>query len=188
MIDLVKKYKNKKDMNSIKKLLTEPMDFLYINKMLSSINKKNDYNNIKSINKHDIIDIINSHRYKFDNKLYENLKKLDHGELKERLFDIFKKITINKDPSINDFPNILTSCSTPQPYCDKNKFMIDYKTLDGMLDIMASDILNPIKSKYLINPIMVKNNINKYIFEQIFKRTYFETASVYFSFFITTSF
>ncbi len=54
-----------------------------------------------------------------------------------------------------EFPNMLISCQNRQSnevvYCKQSKLLISAKKLDELIEILASDILNPFKQKWLFN-------------------------------------
>ena len=50
------------------------------------------------------------------------------------------------------------------PYCKNKKLMIKKHKLKELVTILASDILNPIKSKYIFSPVFVKNTIDYFKF------------------------
>jgi hypothetical protein len=86
------------------------------------------------------------------------------AKLSKRIVTIVPKSILDKI-SINEFPNILISCQDHSNiYCKKNKLMITSKNLTTLLDIMASDILNPFKAKYIFNPIFTISVINFFKF------------------------
>ena len=96
---------------------------------------------------------------------FGKLKELPHALLIKELESIFSKITIDAEPKFDgEFPNMLMSCEINHPYCKNRKLLIKKDKLRGILDIMAADILNPIKSKYIFSPIFVKNTIDYFKF------------------------
>lgn len=117
------------------------------------------------MDKSDIVAIMDKATFTFDRTMLSDFKKMTHDKLKKSLMDIFNKLSIDKQPTFDgDFPNMIMSCDTESPYCSGSKLMIVKKKLEDLVDIMASDILNPVKSKYIFNPIFVKNTIDYFRF------------------------
>jgi hypothetical protein len=52
------------------------------------------------------------------------------------------------------------------PYCKKRKFIIEKKKLNELLEIMAADILNPVKEKWIFNSVFTDNVITFFKFRQ----------------------
>lgn len=114
---------------------------------------------------------IDSTIYAFDRIKLESLKTMGKEQLVAELTKLSKRIvtvvpkSILDKISINDFPNIFVSCQDHSNiYCKKNKLMITSTNLKTLLDIMASDILNPFKAKYIFNPIFTISVINFFKF------------------------
>jgi hypothetical protein len=177
IINLIENYSYNNDtLLSIKELLSDfPEDYSSIKKLIINnlsrpnvITKKNiDTNFIsrKILSKTEIILLIKDASFDFDKVLLSKLKSMDHKKLVKELMDIFSKITINKAPkNMDSFSNILSSCNTKNVYCEGKKLLIKKDMLKDLLDVMASDILNPMKSKYLFNTSFVRNNINYFKF------------------------
>lgn len=107
--------------------------------------------------------------YNFDREIFEIIKKLPKDKLIKELEKISRKfITIGDISKIKDleFPNMFISCQEKQSnkYCKQNKLIIDKKTLSKLIEIMAADILNPVKEKWLFSDIFSNNVINFFKF------------------------
>ena len=74
-------------------------------------------------------------------KVYDELQKL------AKTFIKIGKINVSNF----NFPNILVACNSKNStdYCSGNKLIIDKKKLDGILEIIAHDIINPSKWKFI---------------------------------------
>lgn len=156
---VLKKYPN--DYKIIRKLLIDNLTLPISKKKTMLVNLVNK----KLFNKTEIYSIIENSIFDFDKKLFEKFKEMDHKELVKELEYIFSKITLDKEPVFNDkFPNMLMSCEINNPYCQNKKLMIKKTKLLDLLDIMASDILNPVKARYIFSPIFVKNTIDYFKF------------------------
>jgi hypothetical protein len=93
------------------------------------------------------------------------LKKMPRKDLVIELMSIFSKITVDGEPKFEgDFPNMLMSCEINNPYCQNKKLIIRKSKLQDILNIMAADILNPVKAKYIFSPMFVKNTIDYFKF------------------------
>ena len=74
-----------------------------------------------------------------------------------------------------EFENTLTICSEKnvknkfKNHCKNNKLIIPKNKFDIYIDILASDILNPFKSKWILSSIFTEKNIN---FLKFIKRQY----------------
>jgi hypothetical protein len=156
-------------------LKTYPDDFDTIRRLFVSHSSSRRQNNMlgksdvsfvqkKSLSKSDITQILDRSTFTFDRKMLVKFKTMTHKELKSSLIKVFSKVSVNKDPSIDEFPNMIMTCDVDNPYCEKNKLMIKRNKLTELSDIMASDILNPVKVKYIFNPIFVKNTIDYFRF------------------------
>lgn len=127
---------------------------------------------IEHKNKKLLLSYIDSSVYNFDkikiNELRTMKKDILLKELKkisDRVVNIVQEKEIEK--KLQNFPNILISCQDKQIdsiYCKKNKLVITKQKLDELLEIMASDILNPFKQKWLFNVIFTKNIIQMFKF------------------------
>jgi hypothetical protein len=134
--------------------------------------------------KKELIDQINSYTYSFDKIKINELRVMPQEQLIKELHHLSKQIVkiLNSDAiqsalkKKKDFPNIMVSCfDDDTTYCKDNKLIITQSNLDTLLDIMASDILNPFKSKWVFNSLFV-NNIISYL---KFKRRLNETIEIY---------
>lgn len=155
----------------VQKLLRDyPADLNAIRKIMVSIvfnkDKKSDiFMSKKPFTKKHAQDLIDKSIFDFDKKLLDKLKTMEYKELLSELKSIFDKLTINKNPNINDeFPNMIMSCEINHPYCKNKKLMIEKNTLHDILEIMAADILNPFKNRYIFSPIFVKNIVDNFKF------------------------
>ena len=120
-------------------------------------------------------------RYQFDNMTINSLKKMNINEIKAELTNIAKGIVSETDISSDGkFPNVYLPCSSSgqntgqsmEPrsniiYCDDshggNKLIVGNK-LPILIDILASDITNPLKEKYLLSGIFDDNIIEFFDF------------------------
>lgn len=136
-----------------------------------------DYNKVKVIicefvtNHHDkniLMREIDDTNFVFDRETFESIKKLPHDKLYKELEQLSKKIfEIGDVDKIKDFefPNMFTSCQDKKgQYCKNNKLLISRTKLADLLDIMTSDILNPVKEKWLFSSLFNGNFISYFRF------------------------
>jgi hypothetical protein len=135
-------------------------------------------NNYKiSHDKKTLFEKIDSSVYTFDKIKINSFKIMEKGKLISELHKFSKRIVIIESEknitkalgNLKEFPNMFISCqdiSSDVIYCKKNKLVITEKNLTILLEIMASDILNPIKSKWIFNNVFTDNIINFLKFKQ----------------------
>jgi len=138
-----------------------------------------DYNKIRSQiceyinnhhNKNQLFDEIDDSFYKFDRELFERIKKLPKDKLYQELEKLsYKFIKYGKVDDIKDFefPNMFIPCQTvaqSKNYCKDKKIIIDKISHKNILEIMASDILNPVKEKWIFSSVLSDNVISFFKF------------------------
>lgn len=120
-----------------------------------------------------LLNSIEMDNYNFDKILLEKIKKYDKDKLIKELIRISKKIIITGD--INklkdiEFPNMFVSCRyatnemNKHSYCKNKKLILPKDKFKELIDILASDILNPMKQKYLFSSIFTDNTIEYFKF------------------------
>ena len=136
------------------------------NKLISQIN---DYA-INHKDKNRLLKQIDLTTYNFDNIKINSFKEMTKKVLLVELTKLSKQIvTIVKESDISktlvnvsEFPNMFISCQnniSDMVYCKKNKLLITDANLTDLLEIMASDILNPFKGKFLFSTLFTDNII-----------------------------
>lgn len=106
-------------------------------------------------------------RFNFDIIELEKFKTMNKKELKKELYILSKKVVISGTPQYTDFENYLIACSTRKDasgYCKKQKLIMPHKEIDRYIDILAEDILNPIKSKWIFSNILMEKIITYFKF------------------------
>jgi len=114
--------------------------------------------------------------FNFDYETLNKLKRLSLANMKNEIKTILKKITIEtKDVpaefNITHFPNIYLPCHKfddeskleKVEYCYNKKFIID--DVESYIDIMASDLRNPIKEQYILSGLLSDNTIDYFDFK-----------------------
>jgi hypothetical protein len=173
----------------IKKVLLKNFNNEFTEIMLSLnniIDDCDDYNIIKlyivdfieiNHNKNELFSIIDNTSFNFDKISFENLKSMSHDKIVKELHKISKQfILIGSIKNIKKFTfhNMFVSCQstndksknmiTKMDYCKKNKLIIEQKKLNELIDILASDILNPIKQRWIFSSLIFDNTINFFKF------------------------
>jgi len=116
--------------------------------------------------KKNLINQINMVRFNFDVAIMRKLKNMDMPTLVKNLKTLSKKIiTVAKEPSFlntegYEFDNAFVACSAApkqdirdMKQCKSKKLIIPKNKFDAYIEILASDILNPIKSNWIFSGI-----------------------------------
>ena len=129
-----------------------------------------------------IINTIKSSTYNFDRITISRLKGMDLKKVINELHKISKKIThIESIEKIKNFkfPNIYVSCinyyklnkakRNKMPtdnigYCKDRKLRITKSVLEEYIQLLAVDIIDPLKSKYMYSMIFAEKNLYYYKF------------------------
>lgn len=186
LLEFINIFNNQKNIKLRKKLITKlhenlNKDFDEIMTDISSlIVNCDDYDKIKTQicefvnnhnNKNTLFNEIDNGIYNFDKELLEKIKLLPFNEVYDNLLKLSSKfITYGNIDKLGDFEftNMFVSCqndkNNKQSYCKKKKFIINKQKLYNLLNIMAADILNPVKSKWLFNNILSNNLISFFKF------------------------
>lgn len=115
-----------------------------------------------------LIEAINGTKYNFDRKTLNKLKRMKKTELIAELKKIAGEFSVSTDlpgESIK-FPNIYISCKSAEDidYCYRGKLIVN-KNIDILIDILAADILNPLKEKYIFSSLLTENIVNYFNFD-----------------------
>jgi hypothetical protein len=135
-------------------------DMKYITKQI------NDYYENKVLK--DIIDKFNRNIYNFDKVHLNKLKLMSKQDIIKDIHNIAKKIILQIPADEiyaklknKEFGNILTNCYNHQSlYCSGSKLIVPIERYNALVEILASDILNPFKQKFLFDIIFADNVIN----------------------------
>jgi hypothetical protein len=95
--------------------------------------------------------VMDKSHYRFDQVRLLQLRTLSHNELKSELIDIFKTLTTTGDLSRSkeQFPNLYYACAmVPAMYCTDSKLIVKDGELEPLLELLAVDLLNPLKEKF----------------------------------------
>ena len=162
------KHMNKTN-SSLVEMIETTEDLMKIRLQLS------DYINNHHDRKQLFLDIDNT-SYEFDKIIMKKLMSMDKPALVKELKRIsndFVKIGDVADVKNFDFPNMYASCETQgtKNYCVGRKLIVSKEKLETFYDILASDILNPIKQKWIFSDIMSDRVVN---FLQFIQRPYEE--------------
>jgi hypothetical protein len=108
--------------------------------------------------------------YMFDTIKINSFKQMDKKTLMIELGKLSKRIvTIVSDKDIDkvlkhipEFNNMFSSCQNTKEdliYCKQRKLIITKKNLIQLIEILASDILNPFKGNWIFNTVFTDNII-----------------------------
>lgn len=148
--------------DNLKKIVHDSKDMQRISLYISNfLNKHHD--------KKKLLESINLTRFNFDVILLDKLKSMDRIELKAELSKLSKKIICVGKAKYTGLENILIPCSThdsgiQKGYCSKKKLIVPSDKLKTYIDILASDILNPMKSKWIFSSIFTEKVITYFKF------------------------
>lgn len=125
-----------------------------------------------------LVQHINTTIFGFDRTMLRKLRELPIPSLTAELKKLAKTIIVESAVSDMKFDNVFIACSDgfEGSYCDNNKLRIPPGKLDTFLEILASDIKNPLKEKTLFSRAFLTNIIDPYQFE----RREFETIKITF--------
>lgn len=159
-----------KNKTNLKK--TNSKNMLVDNYLSYDIPKQQDFSNIVELinasliefkNKNEIYDAFDMSNYNFDKMAINQFKTQPKELLIAELHKLSKKIVKIGKLKLNNkhvFPNILSDCSVPSPYCSGNKLIIEQSKLNDLIDILADDIKNPLKEKWIFSMIFSDNIVN----------------------------
>jgi len=154
-------------MDEIDKLVTDCEDYEKIKDQICEfINNHH--------NKNQLFKEMDNTYYKFDREVFEKIKKLPKDKLVNELEKLSHKfVTYGKIDDIKDFefPNMFITCQSKlalssKNHCKAGKFIIEKSKLKNILEIMASDILNPVKEKWLFSSVFADNVISFFKFNR----------------------
>lgn len=140
-----------------------PADYVIIQNQLIAF-----YN--QGFNKNSLLHQIDVTTYEFDRITTNRLKRLPPAELKSEIQAIARKFTVEKefDTTRINFPNVYMPCedeTSDTGYCENKKLIVN-RPLDDLIDILAADLRNDLKSKYLLNSIWVDTCVDFFVFDR----------------------
>jgi hypothetical protein len=142
------------------------LSFLDINKIIEQINEYA----INHKDKKKLLEQIDATTYNFDRIKINSFKEMSKPKLiveltklSKQIVTIATEVVVSKTlHNVKEFPNMFISCqnnNSDMVYCEKDKLLITRENLTNLLDIMASDILNPFKGKWLFSQLFTDNTI-----------------------------
>ena len=116
-----------------------------------------------------LINIIKNNPFAFDNITLCGLRKLDRSVMVKKIKSLTSNFIVKGKVDMDNFPNVYLPCQTEMSdYCRGKKLIIEQDdksgTIDQMVDILVSDIINPIKFNMMIQNISKENIINYFEF------------------------
>lgn len=123
-------------------------------------------NKITKLNKKDLAAYIEKKQFDFDKIKFKKLKELSKEDMIKELQTLSKNFAIEGKVNVNklQFPNIYMPCEYGDTeYCSGKKLIVN--DLDAMIDLLATDLKNPIREKYILSGIFVENIIEYFRFD-----------------------
>lgn len=117
--------------------------------------------------KKQLINTIEGNIYEFDKITMNKLKNMRKSELIKELRELVSEFAVEKPIERDNisFPNIYLPCEhESNDYCLRGKLIVD-ENLDKLTEILATDILNPLKEKYMFSGMFTENIINFFNFD-----------------------
>jgi hypothetical protein len=172
--ELITRTNFKKDVDNFRKeirtmLNNYPGDRSIINQMLENFRQT-------CFDKTIFLDQISNQVYDFDRITMRRLKTLPKDKMKAELKLAAEKFTTSGEINADiTFPNIFMPCEvSKQEYC-KNRRLIINRPMDDLIDILAADLSNDLKSKYLLEGAFADIVIDYFTFEKFS----FEMITIY---------
>lgn len=105
-------------------------------------------------------------QYNFDREIYLKIFNSDKISIKNYIEKIINKVSVIVPVvDINKFPSILTICKkNSSSYCKNNKLMITKSIKVHYINLLVSDIMNPLKKDYIVSKLYIDNVLNKFKF------------------------
>ncbi len=120
--------------------------------------------------KRGLFDTIDSTVYEFDKMTINRLRKLPLEAMRVELRKIVSEFTTQSPLTESKLlvPNIYLPCeyTTNVEYCKGKRLVMETAMLNSYVDILASDLVNPIKYKYLTSGLFTDNIIDYFKFDQ----------------------
>lgn len=117
-----------------------------------------------------LLETIDSTVYEFDKMTINRLRKMERDPMRVELKRIASEFTTDGqlDDKKLDVPNIYLPCeyTANVEYCKGKRLVMTPDMLGAYVDILASDLTNPIKYKYLTSGLFTDNIIDYFKFEQ----------------------
>jgi len=119
-------------------------------------------------NKKDILEMMDNHIYNFDLQAIKHMHGLPKEEIIQKLNVIVPRFCVEGNlPDKMTLENIYVPCEyKDQDFCKSKKLVVEPGKMAVLIDLLADDILNPIKMKYLTSGIFTEKIINYFNFER----------------------
>lgn len=118
-----------------------------------------------------LLEQINTTVYDFDRVTMNRLKSLPRAEMKTELKKIAESFSVQRDFDSTGvkFPNIYMPCgemSEQTGYCEGRKLIIN-RPMDDFVDILATDLMDELKSNYILNNIFMDVVVDQFSFARV---------------------
>lgn len=180
LLEFIKYFDNEKNeilRTKLKKLImrtnfNKPLDHMHksSNKLITDTEDILKFNGIieQFINSHwskqQLLSTLDNLTFNFDKVSLSKLLTTKNKHVPRELKKIATKIITIGKIQPGEFKNIFSTCDSNEPYCSKNKLILDRNSFSSMIDILSSDILNPAKRKWIFNHALVSRNMSFYKF------------------------
>jgi hypothetical protein len=169
IVSVITKTKFDKNTTSLRQFIDDNIESPDKEKLKNIINRSLSH----SRDKKKIIDDIESSYFEFDKIGILKLKQMEKSDIKKKLIEMSRDII--KFGKINNtklqFPNIVSACddntkskSKVKIYCDNHKLIVSKEEFMKIIDVVASDIANPLRQKWLFNEIFLDRYVNFFKF------------------------
>lgn len=115
----------------------------------------------------ELIESIDNTQYNFDKITFNKIKNLPKDKIAAELTKIADKFSTEMSIDTNnlEFKNIYLPCEYDKfEYCEGKRLIVDNRK--ALIDILASDLSNPLLSNYILSDIFSDNTIDYYNFEK----------------------
>ena len=115
-------------------------------------------------NKKQLLSDIDQSIFNFDQINAEAIRLLPHDEIVRELKKMSKRfIKVGALPKNFRFPNVLATCDQVDrnnvSYCLAGKFTIPQDQFDEIIEVIAADLVNPVKWRWLFNVVFIEKTI-----------------------------
>jgi len=151
-----------KDLSKLRDFIDDIKDLEDIVKIKNIISR---YVSIHHDKKQMLKDIQNTY-FNFDKISLEQLRNKTQPQIYESLQILGAKFVKFGTPKINKFPNMFMACDSNEKlaYCDKNKLIIEKPRFNEIVQIIASEIVNPAKWKWIFSNAFIIRSVNYFKF------------------------
>lgn len=116
-----------------------------------------------------LIDSLDRSYFEFDKIQLNKLRNMTKQHIEKYLYKIIAPRISIGTPKMHDFPNSLISCTqsgkNKLDYCKGSKLIISKEKIKDAIDIISSDIVNPMKSHRVFNTFFITISVSDFRFK-----------------------